>query len=130
MDDSEASLQASTSQATPPTLSPLKRNHSLNPNDERTSGEISHASKRLREAMLNEPGEFEEEVADNKHGETLKVMTKTLQDQVTCSICLEILHRPLILLPCLHVFDGSCLKQLRYVINFSFNVECTDTLCL
>ena len=34
-----------------------------------------------------------------------------LEKEFTCSICTEILYRPLTLLDCLHTFCGGCLKQ-------------------
>ena len=34
-----------------------------------------------------------------------------LEKELTCSICTEVLYRPLTLLSCLHTFCGSCLKD-------------------
>ncbi|KAL8708474.1 MAG: hypothetical protein Q9220_006631 [cf. Caloplaca sp. 1 TL-2023] len=34
-----------------------------------------------------------------------------LEKELTCSICTEILYRPLTLLDCLHTFCGACLKE-------------------
>ncbi|QSZ35536.1 hypothetical protein DSL72_008406 [Monilinia vaccinii-corymbosi] len=40
-----------------------------------------------------------------------------LENELTCSICTEVLYQPLTLLDCLHTFCGSCLKEW-----FSFQV--------
>ena len=34
-----------------------------------------------------------------------------LENELTCSICTEVLYQPLTLLDCLHTFCGSCLKE-------------------
>lgn len=39
-------------------------------------------------------------------------LDKILKDQITCSLCLEIMHVPVAIHPCNHHFCGSCLTAL------------------
>ncbi|KAL2133180.1 hypothetical protein VTI74DRAFT_2788 [Chaetomium olivicolor] len=39
------------------------------------------------------------------------VLAPSLETELTCSICTDLLHNPLTLLDCLHTFCGACLKE-------------------
>lgn len=36
---------------------------------------------------------------------------KAVRDSLKCTICLELYHRPILLVPCSHVYCGSCFSQ-------------------
>ena len=45
-----------------------------------------------------------------KTQETSKI-NQQLQEEITCQICIEVMHQPITVLPCLHNFCGGCLSE-------------------